>query len=84
MIASETASRHQPMNWHDSIWVRTSVTQEAFPKRKPQRLVSYSENKGYASNPRRFNVIIVNAVQIQEKNKTDSALCKTQTMARSY
>ncbi len=31
-----------------------SVTQEAFPTRKPQRLVPYSENKGYASNPRRF------------------------------
>ncbi len=23
VIASETASRHQPMNWHDSIWVQT-------------------------------------------------------------
>ncbi len=34
--------------------LQTSVTQEAFPKRKPQRLVPYSENKGYTSNPRRF------------------------------
>ncbi len=31
MIASETASRHQPINWRDSIWVQTSVTQWAFP-----------------------------------------------------
>ncbi len=56
MIASETALRHQPMNWRDSIRVQTSVTQEAFPKREKltQRLVPYSENKGYASNPRRF------------------------------
>ncbi len=26
VIASETASRHQPMNWRDSIWVQDSVT----------------------------------------------------------
>ncbi len=32
-----------------------SVTQWAFPKRSTQCLVPYSENKGYASNPRRFN-----------------------------
>ncbi len=34
---------------------------EAFPKRAKatQCLVPYSENKGYASNPRRFIVIIV-------------------------
>ncbi len=55
MIASETASRHQPMNWRDSIWVQTSVSQWAFPKREvTQRLVPYSENKVYVSNPRRF------------------------------
>ncbi len=55
MIASETASRHQPMNWRDSIWVQTSVSQWAFPKREvTQRLVPYSENKGYVSNLRRF------------------------------
>ncbi len=34
VIASETASRHQPMNWRDSIWVSDSVTQWAFPMRK--------------------------------------------------
>ncbi len=34
VIASETASRHQPMNWRDSIGFQTSVTQEAFPKRE--------------------------------------------------
>ncbi len=54
VIASETVSRHQPMNWRDSIWVQTSVTQWAFTMRSTQRLVPYSENKGYASNPRRF------------------------------
>ncbi len=54
VIASETASRHQPMNWRDSIWVQTLVTQGAFPMRSTQHLVPYSENKGYASNPRRF------------------------------
>ncbi len=56
MIVSETASRHQPMNWRDSMGFQTSVTQEAFPKREKltQRLLPYSENKGYASNPRRF------------------------------
>ncbi len=27
---------------------------EAFPKRSTQCIVRYSENKGYASNPRRF------------------------------
>ncbi len=31
-----------------------SVTRKAFPKRSTQCLVPYSENKGYASNPRRF------------------------------
>ncbi len=35
---------------------QTSVPQWAFPKSEKltQRLVPYSENKGYASNPRRF------------------------------
>ncbi len=32
---------------------------EAFPKRSTQCLVPYSENKGYASNPRRFVIIKV-------------------------
>ncbi len=32
--ASGAASRHQPMNWRDSIGFQTSVTQEAFPKRE--------------------------------------------------
>ncbi len=41
--------------------------QWAFPKRKAtQRLVPYSENKGYASNPRRFN-------QSGENSRTDKA-----------
>ncbi len=30
--ASGAASRHQPMNCHDSIGFQTSVTQEAFSK----------------------------------------------------
>ncbi len=54
VIASETASRHQPMNWRDSIWVFRLGPQWAFPKRSAQCLGPYSENKGYASNPRRF------------------------------
>ncbi len=32
MSASGVASRHQPMNWRDSIGFQTSVTQKAFPK----------------------------------------------------
>ncbi len=55
----DAASRHQPMNWRDSIWVQTSVSQWAFPMRSMQRLVPYSENKGYASNPRRFSKIVI-------------------------
>ncbi len=42
------------MNWRDSIWVFRLGPQWAFPKRSAQCLVPYSENKGYASNPRRF------------------------------
>ncbi len=41
MIASEMASRHQPINWRDSIGFQTSVTQEAFPKRESSRRVSF-------------------------------------------
>ncbi len=67
VIASETASRHQPMNWRDSIWVQTSVTQWAFPMRSTQRLVPYSENKGYASNPRRFFCIHIASQMSAEK-----------------
>ncbi len=63
VIASEMASRHQPMNWRDSIWVSDSVTQWAFPMRKAtQCLVPYSENKGYASNPRRFEIILTDVL----------------------
>ncbi len=52
-LAADFLSRqNQPMNWRDSIWVQTSVMQWAFPMRSTQRLVPYSENKGYASNPR--------------------------------
>ncbi len=56
VIASETASRHQPMNWRDSIWVQDSVTRRRSQSvlKATQCLVPYSENKGYASNPRRF------------------------------
>ncbi len=39
VIASETALHHQPMNWRDSIWVQTSVTQWAFPMHSTQRWV---------------------------------------------
>ncbi len=66
VIASEMASRHKPMNWRDSIWVQTSVAQWAFPMRSTQRLVPYSENKGYVSNPRHFLIhsrIACNAIQ---------------------
>ncbi len=56
VIASETASRHQPMNWRDSIWAQTRSRgrRSRCVKLATQRLVPYSENKGYASNPRRF------------------------------
>ncbi len=58
VIASETASRHQPMNWRDSIWAQTRSRgrRSRCVKLATQRLVPYSENKGYASNPRRFSV----------------------------
>ncbi len=39
VIASETASRHQPMNWRDSIWVQDSVTRRR--SRSGQRRVSF-------------------------------------------
>ncbi len=57
VIASETASRHQPMNWRDFIWAQTRSHGRRFRcvKLATQRLVPYSENKGYASNPRRFS-----------------------------
>ncbi len=54
MIASETASCHQPINWRDSIEASDIGHAGVFPMRSTQRLVPYSENKGYASNPRRF------------------------------
>ncbi len=41
VIASETASRHQPMNWRDSIWVFRLGPQWAFPKRSAQCWVTY-------------------------------------------
>ncbi len=45
------------------------VTQWAFPMRNAtQRLVPYSENKGYASNPRRF--IILDTFEIEERKKS--------------
>ncbi len=46
MIASETASRHQPMNWCDSIGASDIGHAGGVPKGKPQRLIPYSENKG--------------------------------------
>ncbi len=49
------ALRHQPMNWRDSIWVQTrSRSRRSRCVKAMQRLVPYSENKGYASNLRRF------------------------------
>ncbi len=42
VIASETASRHQPMNWRDSIWVQDSVTRRRSRSVKAtQRRVTY-------------------------------------------
>ncbi len=56
MAHSGAAARHQPINWRDSIGLQTIGTPRGVPKarRLTQRLVPYSENKGYASNPRRF------------------------------
>ncbi len=61
VIASETASRHQPMNWRDSIWAQTRSRgrRSRCVKLATQRLIPYSENKGYASNPRRFSAILL-------------------------
>ncbi len=44
------------MNWRDSIWAQTRSRgrRSRCVKLATQRLVPYSENKGYASNPRRF------------------------------
>ncbi len=56
VIASETASRHQPMNWRDSIWAQTWSRGRRSRSVSTQCLVPYSENKGYASNPRRFTL----------------------------
>ncbi len=47
------------MNWRDSIWVQTrSRSGRSRSVKATQRLVPYSENKGYASNPRRFQVLV--------------------------
>ncbi len=51
---------------------QTSVMQEAFPTRKPQRLVPYSENKGYASNPRRFHSLL----SIPSRTNCNPTMCK--------
>ncbi len=54
------ASRHQSMNWRDSIWVQTqSRSGRSRCVKATQRLVPYSENKGYASNPRCFQLALV-------------------------
>ncbi len=45
VIASETASRHQPMNWRDSIWVFRLGPQWAFPKRSAQCWVTYEREQ---------------------------------------
>ncbi len=49
---------------------RQSARPEAFPKREKltQRLVPYSENKGYASNPRRFSLGAMNEAEILDLN----------------
>ncbi len=77
VIASETASRHQPMNWRDSIWVQDSVTRRRSRSVKAtQRLVPYSENKGYASNPRRFH-------SLQERSNTTPSRVQFMQMTRN-
>ncbi len=62
VIASETALRHQPMNWRDSIWAQTRSRGRRSRSVSTQCLVPYSENKGYASNPRRFLLLASGAV----------------------
>ncbi len=42
------------MNWRDSIWVQTRSRSGRSRSVSTQCLVPYSENKGYASNPRCF------------------------------
>ncbi len=48
------------MNWRDSIWAQTRSRgrRSRCVKLATQRLVPYSENKGYASNPRRFVLLL--------------------------
>ncbi len=58
MIASETASRHQPIIGVILYGFRHQSRSGRFPMRSTQRLVPYSENKGYASNPRHFQVLV--------------------------
>ncbi len=41
VIASETASRHQPMNWRDSIWVQDSLTRRRSQSVLKLRSVSF-------------------------------------------
>ncbi len=49
------------MNWRDSIWaqIRSRGRRSRCVKLATQRLVPYSENKGYASNPRRFLLLYI-------------------------
>ncbi len=61
MSASGAASRHQPMNWRDSIGFQTSVTQEAFPMREARSV----------SEPMKENTSLVNlsnAVVVERLN----------------
>ncbi len=48
------------MNWRDSIWAQTRSRgrRSRCVKLATQRLVPYSENKGYASNPRCFLLFV--------------------------
>ncbi len=48
VIASETASRHQPMNWRDSIWAQTRSCGRR--SRSVQRSVELPMKENYNSN----------------------------------
>ncbi len=71
------ASRHQPMNWRDSIWVQTrSRSRRSRCIKATQRLVPYSENKGYASNPRRFDGLVYLLIAVSLKTRLPEGYCK--------
>ncbi len=47
MSVSGAASRHQPINWRDSIGFQTSVTQKAFPKREARSVSEPMNENNY-------------------------------------